>query len=141
MNYLRAPHFKEIFPEFEELLNREYTNIADMNIAVNMWISKGFGFKVEYIRSSEMTVDAVNEERVIKICKMLGGDEYISGNGARAYQKDVHFEDAGVKLTYTDYEPVEYPQLWGEFIKNMSVLDYIFNCGFDWERIENDLKR
>jgi len=140
MNYLRAPYFKEIFPKFEELVNRDYTNIADMNIAVNTWIAKEFGFKAEFSRSSEMPIDTVNEERVIEICKMLGGDEYISGNGARAYQKQEHFDEAGVKLTYTDYKPIVYPQLWGEFIENMSVIDYIFNCGFDWDNVKKSLE-
>ena len=140
MNYLRAPYFKEIFPKFEELVNRDYTNIADMNIAVNTWIAKEFGFKAEFSRSSEMPIDTVNEERVIEICKMLGGDEYISGNGARAYQKQEHFDEAGVKLTYTDYKPIVYPQLWGEFIENMSVIDYIFNCGFDWNNVKKSLE-
>ncbi len=140
MNYLRAPYFKEIFPKFEELVNRDYTNIADMNIAVNTWIAKEFGFKAEFSRSSEMPIDTVNEERVIEICKMLGGDEYISGNGARAYQKQEHFDDAGVKLTYTDYKPIVYHQLWGGFIENMSVIDYIFNCGFDWDNVKKSLE-
>ncbi len=140
MNYLRAPYFKEIFPKFEELVNRDYTNIADMNIAVNTWIAKEFGFKAEFSRSSEMPIDTENEERVIEICKMLGGDEYISGNGARAYQKQEHFDEAGVKLTYTDYKPIVYHQLWGEFIENMSVIDYIFNCGFDWDNVKKSLE-
>lgn len=140
MNYLRSPYFREIFPELELLVNAEYKNIADMNIAINVWISKKFGFKAEFSRSSEMDIDSVNEERVIEICKKIGADEYISGNGARAYQKEEHFTEKGVKLTYTDYKAVKYPQLWGEFLPNMSVLDYIFNCGFDWERVLNDLK-
>jgi len=67
---------------------------------------------------------------------MLSGDTYISGNGARAYQVEEHFTDRGVKLQYTDYHPFEYPQLWKEFLPNMSIVDYLFNCGFDWEQAD-----
>jgi len=136
MNYARAPFFKEIFPKFSELLNAEYKSLADMNIAINTWIAESFGFKAEFYRTSDMDIQSVREERVIDICVMLSGDTYISGNGARAYQVEEHFTDRGVKLQYTDYHPFEYPQLWKEFLPNMSIVDYLFNCGFDWEQAD-----
>ena len=40
----------------------------------------------------------------------------------------------GIDLIYTDYEPAQYQQLYGEFIPNLSVLDYIFNCGYELPR-------
>ena len=131
MNYAKSDYFKEIFPAFYDVLIRDYTSLADINIAINQFICKGFGFNAEFYRSSEMSVDTVREERVIDICLSLGGSEYISGNGARAYQVEEHFTERGIKLTYADYQPFEYKQLWGDFMPNMSVLDYIFNCGFD----------
>ncbi len=142
MNYLKAPYFSEIFPKFKELVMADYNTIADMNIAINTWIAKEFGFKTEFYRSSEMKIDTVREERVIDICVALGGDTYISGHGASVYQIDEHFEDRGVKLVYTDYKPIEYRQQWKKvgFLPYMSVIDYIFNCGFDWEYVENAVK-
>lgn len=143
MNYHRAPYFEELFPQFKELLSADYNNLADMNIAINTWIARGFGFKAEFFRTSEMKIDTVREERVIDICTMLGGDTYISGNGAKAYQITEHFTDRGIKLQYTDYQPIEYKQQWMKqcgFLPYMSVLDYIFNCGFDWDYVENAVK-
>lgn len=142
MNYGKAPYFAEIFPQFKELLLKDYTDIAQMNIAINTWIAKSFGMKAEFYRSSQMNIDSVREERVIDICVALGGDTYISGHGASVYQEEEHFTDRGVKLLYTDYEPIEYKQLWPKagFLHNMSVLDYIFNCGFDWEYVENQVE-
>ena len=32
---------------------------------------------------------------------------------------------------YSDFKAREYTQLWGEFLPNMSIIDYIFNCGYD----------
>lgn len=138
MNYSKAQFYKEIFPIFSELLLATYDNIANMNIAINTWIARGFGFKTQMYRSSEMKINTTREERVIDICASLGGDAYISGNGARDYQVDEHFSDKGVQLVYTDYQPIEYKQLWNKvgFLKYMSVLDYLFNCGFDWEYVE-----
>lgn len=142
MNYSKAPFFSEIFPKFKELILSEYKNISEMNIAVNTWIAKSFGFKTEFLRSSDMNINTVREERVIDICVALGGDTYISGHGASVYQEEKHFLDKGVSLVYTDYEPIEYRQQWKKvgFLQYMSVLDYIFNCGFDWDYVEQSVK-
>ncbi len=143
MNYAKAPFFKEIFPVFEELLMQSYDNLADLNVSINTWIIKSFGFKAELYRSSEMPLESVREERVIDICKALDGDVYISGHGAKAYQVEEHFTDRGVKLVYTDYHPIEYPQRWNKqcgFLPYLSTLDYILNCGFEWEYVANAVK-
>ena len=139
MNYAKAKYFKEIFPCFKELLMENYASLADMNIAINTWISQQFGFKTRMVKSSDMNITSVREERVIDICKALDGKTYISGHGAKAYQVEEDFTERGVQLVYTDYQPIEYEQLWDKcgFLPYMSVLDYIFNRGFDWIYVEN----
>ena len=112
-----------------------------MNIALNTWIAKKFGFKTEFLRSSQMDLNSMREDRVIDICVALGGDTYISGHGASVYQEEEHFLSRGVKLEYTDYQPIEYRQQWKKvgFLPYMSIIDYIFNCGFDWDYVEEEI--
>ncbi|SDF15394.1 WbqC family protein [Sporomusa acidovorans] len=136
MNYMKAPAFREIFPMFRELLMAHYDNLAEMNIAINQWICTGFGLRPKYYRSSDMKLLTIKEQRVIDICLAVGGKTYISGNGARAYQIEQHFSDNGVTLQYTNYHPITYKQLWKEFIPNMSILDYLFIYGFNWNHID-----
>jgi hypothetical protein len=138
MNYSRAKYFGDFFPAFRELLSAHYDSLASMNTAINTEIAHRFGFTAKMLNSSELGLDTVREQRVIDIVKLLGGDTYISGHGAKAYQVDEHFEQNGIKLVYTDYTPIEYTQQWKKagFLPCMSVLDYIFNCGFDWDCVE-----
>jgi hypothetical protein len=139
MNYSRAKYFKDIFPDFKELIMVEYSNLAAMNMAIIRFICDNFGLKPKFVISSQMEINTVREERVIDICLALGGNTYISGNGARAYQVQEHFDERRLILKYTDYKPFEYTQLWKEFAPNMSIIDYVFNCGFDWELIQKSL--
>lgn len=138
MNYAKSRFFHKIYPEFQELLLKDYKSLSDMNIEINTWIARKFGFKTEFLKSSDMLIKSVREERVIDIVKALDGDVYISGHGAKAYQVEEHFTERGVELVYTDYTPIEYEQLWPKvgFLPYMSVLDYIFNHGFDWNYVE-----
>lgn len=142
MNYSKAPYFDEIFPGFEKVIMNHQGSIADLNIAINKYICEGFGIKTKIMRSSEMDITSVREERVIDITLKAGGDEYLSGNGARAYQTEEHFTERGLKLTYLDYKPIEYKQIWPKvgFLPYMSAIDYIFNCGFDWYYVEEQVK-
>ncbi len=141
MNYARAPYFREIFPAIRSLLCTSYGSLAERNIAINRYICEGFGLSPRFYRSSEMEIHTAREERVIDLCCAVGGDTYLSGHGASVYQVEQHFTDRGLRLLYTDYtDAFTYPQLWGDFLPNLSVVDYLFNCGFDWEYVERAVR-
>ena len=135
MNYSKARFFKDTFSELKDIYMVDYPNVAELNIAINEYIATRFGITSKFVRSSEFAIDTKREEKVIDLCVAVGGTRYISGNGARVYQDPEHFAVRGVELTYLDYKPIEYPQLWKEFLPCMSVLDYIFNCGYDWDTV------
>lgn len=135
MNYTKAKFFKETFSELKDVFMVDYPNVAELNIAINEYIAGKFGIKPKFVRSSDFNMTSVREERVIDLCVTVGGTRYISGNGARVYQEEEHFTSRGVELTYLDYKPIEYPQVWKEFLPCMSVVDYIFNCGYDWDYV------
>ena len=139
MNYMRTKYFNSIFPEFEKLINANYENLAEMNIAINRYICGGFGFKTEFVLASDLDIHSSKEKRVIDICKHLNADTYLSGSGAKSYQKESNFNENGVTLEYTKYQSFEYKQHWNEFLPNLSILDYIFNYGFDWAMIEANI--
>ncbi|MCP3888350.1 MAG: WbqC family protein, partial [Desulfobulbaceae bacterium] len=48
---------------------------------------------------------------------------------ARAYYDPACFAAAGIELISFSKPPYVYPQLWGDFIANLSVLDMLFTCG------------
>lgn len=139
-NYSRSKYFKDFFPTVQELLLSQYQNIADMNIAFIKYICKEFGFPTMLVNASELELHTHKEERIIDICTALKAETYLSGPGAKAYQEECHFAERGIQLCYTDYHSFEYPQLFNEFVPDLSVIDFIFNCGFDWDYVEKALK-
>lgn len=136
-NYRLSKNFDEVYDMFSGLIEKDYSNLAEMNIAIITEICKSLEISTKFVRSSQLDVAGAKEERVIAICEKLGASEYISGNGARVYQEEEHFTSRGIKLTYSRYKPFEYPQLWSnDFLPNASILDYLFNCGFTTDRFE-----
>ena len=135
MNYAKGKFFKEVFPELRDVFMVDYPNVAALNIGINEYIAGKFGIRPKFVLSSSLDIHTKREEKVIDICVAVGGTRYISGNGARVYQDPEHFAARGIELTYLDYKPIEYPQLWKTYTPCMSVLDYIFNCGYDWDYV------
>ncbi len=140
MNYSKSKYFKEIFTLFKDLLLCNYDSLSDMNMTINRFICYSFGFTTNFVKVSDFSLTTKKEEKVLDICERLNGSTYFSGKGASSYQFREHFRSRGIDLVYTDYKSITYPQQWGNFVKDLSILDFIFNCGFNWNLVLKTLE-
>ena len=76
-----------------------------------------------------MNVSGKSTDLLINIVKELNGSIYLSGKGGANYQDEEKFKVNGIKLIYSDFKHPVYPQLWGELIEGLSIVDLLFNCG------------
>lgn len=131
--YSKAPYFDEVIdhliPIIEGKGGRGY--LASMNANLIKWIARNLGIKTPILWASQLHLSGHKDDRIVALCNALGCNEYYSGTGAAAYHSRLTFAAAGIRLTYSDYKPILYPQQYGEFEENLSMLDYIFNCGFE----------
>lgn len=129
LSYQKAPYFKQYIGEIESIYNFEWENLCDFNITLIKLIIKFLGIKTKLVLSSELGVYSTGEQRIIEMVKKLGGDTYLSGIGAgsKRYIREEDFKKEGIKLKWQDFIHPVYPQLYGEFIPNLSVIDYLFN--------------
>ena len=59
----------------------------------------------------------------------------MSGPAARSYLDETVFQRRGIAVEWFDYSGLApYPQLWGAFEPQVSVLDLMFNTGTDAPR-------
>lgn len=130
VNYAKAPHFKEIFPMMEQVL-QDTGYLIDTNIAFIKLVHDLLGLKTKLVFLSDLPhlSELRKNELIAAICCHFSADSYLSGIGGKAYNQPEIFEKQGIKLEYLDYEPIAYPQLWGNFIPNLSIVDMLFNCG------------
>lgn len=129
LNYSKTPYFKEYANIFEKFYSQDYEHLSDLTIAINKAIAKLLGIKVKFIKSSELKVEGAKNEKLINLCKAVGADTYLSGQGAKAYMDKDLFLSNGIKVNYQEFLDPIYEQLWGDFIPNLSIIDFLFNCG------------
>ena len=140
-NYKKAKYFEQIFTDLSELLLKDYDSLSLLNQEIIMFFCNKLGINTNFVLSSELNLNTTREEKIFDTCNALGGEIYYSGAGAKAYQNEENFNKRGIELRYSVFKPFEYPQLWGDFQSNVSVIDYLMNCGYDWKQvIENQEK-
>jgi hypothetical protein len=66
---------------------------------------------------------------LIDICRTLGCDTYLAGAGGAAYMNLKLFDDAGIKVIFQAFDLPPYPQRFGDFVADLSIVDFLFNCG------------
>ena len=129
-NYKKARFFEPIFQGLEAVYYaNEWDNLCEFNIRLLKWALSMLKSEKRLIRASELSVGGKGTQLLINIVKALGGNMYLSGFGGVKYQEEGLFREAGITLSYCEFEHPIYPQLWGEFVSNLSVADLLFNCG------------
>lgn len=127
--YREAPFLDRYLPELEELLERRWMRLVDLDLAVVDLIGGWLGLKRETLRSSELRVPGERSGRLLALCRYVGASRYMSGSAARSYLDVELFAEAGIKVEWQDYAHPVYPQLHGEFVPFLSIVDLLFNCG------------
>ena len=130
-NYKKAASYKEVIDWVEGLYeNCQFELLSEVNEYFIKNINIYLGINTEILRSESFSLKEGKTERLIGICKDLNAKEYYSGPAAQNYMEEELFEKASIKLNYFDYSDYkEYPQLHGDFVHGVSILDLIFNLG------------
>lgn len=134
LNYRKAPYFAEIFPLLSRLPDTEY--LLHINYAFIKLVYDLIKLETQLVCLSSLPqfADLRKNELIAALCRHFSADSYLSGSGGAAYNQPEIFEKHGLKLEYLNYQPTTYPQLWGSFIPNLSIVDMLFNCGTDRTR-------
>jgi hypothetical protein len=135
-NYSRAPHFECYREQLEELyLGCTETYLSQVNYRFLTSLCGLLGIRSRLTWSSDYRLAAGKTERLVDLCLQAGAGEYLSGPAARCYIVPELFAEAGVRLTWMNYEGYpEYPQLYEPFQHGVRVIDLLLNCGADAPR-------
>lgn len=130
--YLKAPFYKIHKNILTDLLDFNTDNLSEFNIYTIKKLVEILKINTQFIKSSEINTSSTSTQRLIDIVKNLNGSTYLSGTGGDNYQNIKEFEHNSIKLIYNTFEHPIYRQ-WNslEFIKGLSILDFIFNMGIE----------
>jgi WbqC-like protein family len=128
-SYKNAPYFEEHKNFIETFYEHEWKYLVDASTSMLAYLLSALKIKTEITLASSLGAQGQKEELLLNICKLCGADEYLSGPDGRSYLNLELWQQNSIRVLFHDYQHPTYPQLYGEFISHLSVVDLLFNCG------------
>lgn len=128
-NYQQAPFFRAHADFFEDTYRRDWKTLVDLNEHMLRHFLELLDIRVAFTRASDHRFEGRKSEQVLDMCRKLGADIFIFGCQGRNYAVEEAFGYHDINIYFQDYVHPHYPQIKGEFIPNLSVIDLLFNMG------------
>jgi hypothetical protein len=128
-SYAHAPYLKEHLPFLSEVFSDKFSYLVDLNMSIIRYLNKHLVINTPLTLLSELAIKGKGNELLIEICRKMGSSRYLAQVSAKKYLDQELFSAAGIELQFFIPPSPVYPQLWGEFIHNLSAFDLLFNCG------------
>jgi hypothetical protein len=128
--YGSAPHFDAYAPAILDAYTRDWEFLNDLNRHKLHVYLEALQIETPIVYASDLQVPGEATDRLVNLVRAVGGDTYYSG----AYALEVYLDAevlaaAGIGLALQEWEAPVYPQRYGAFEKDLSIVDLIMNCG------------
>lgn len=132
-SYSKAKYYNDYKDEIAEIYGKDWEYLCELDMFIILKFAKLLGIKTpEFIKSSDIRgLVGHKTDRLIVLLNKLKADEYITGYGTKEYIEADKFKVNNIGLEWYQYIPPAYPQIHGEFVAYLSVLDLLFNTGKD----------
>jgi WbqC-like protein family len=127
--YGHAPYFDEHAQSLWANLLGESDRLIDLNLEIIRCLMQEVAIQPRVVRLSDLEIQAAGTQLLIEICKALDASIYLAQRSARSHIDAGLFQAAGIELRLVTPPTPIYPQLWGDFIPDLSTFDLLFNCG------------
>jgi hypothetical protein len=128
-NYSKSLYFDDYKNFFEDIFSRSWDRLVDINIEVIKFLISALELKTRLVMASDLKLREEPTERLIDICKTLGGKKYLAGRDGSKYMNLEKFDEEGIDIIFQDFKHPVYSQLYEGFEPGMSAIDLLFNCG------------
>ena len=108
--------------------SRATLDVFNMRLIEYLCGAGGLGMP-EMVRSSDLGVDGSKGDRLVRICREVGADVYLSGAGGREYIDVKAFRDAGIEVEFQEFSHPVYRQTFSGFVQDLSAVDKLLCTG------------
>lgn len=127
--YGHAPYLGDHLSFLEEMFSSKFEKLVDLNLAFIRYLINFLQIDTRLVLLSQLGVKGRGTQLLIEICKAMGASTFLIQSQAQKYLDAKLFQEDNIELRPFKYIPSIYPQLWGDFLANLSAFDLVFNCG------------
>ncbi|MCC6195981.1 MAG: WbqC family protein [Burkholderiales bacterium] len=128
--YRGAPHFAQVFPLVERVVNNAEPNLFRF-LRASIEATRDFlGIDTPIRAASSFAIDPAlrAQDKVIALCRAAGADIYVNAIGGMELYSAPAFEAAGITLRFIRQGAFEYRQAGAPFVPSLSIIDALMFC-------------
>ena len=125
MNYKKAPNFEHCFNKLKDIYNKNHLILIDLNINLLQFVAEELGITTSIAFASDYDVQKNSTQRLVDLVKSVSGTEYLTGLGSKDYLDESRFFKENIRVILHEFRHPVYKQLHGEYIPELSSLDYL----------------
>jgi hypothetical protein len=127
--YGHAPYLNDHLSFIEEIFSSRFDRLIDLNLAIIRYLLNCLRIDPKLVLLSQLGVKGKATQLLVEICRAMGASTFLAQSQVKKFVDPDLFQQEGVELRYFKYTAPTYPQLWGDFLPNLSAFDLVFNCG------------
>jgi hypothetical protein len=127
-NYGRTPYADAVWNQIllEAAGNQKEVTISALNEYIVSKICKYLGITTTIIKSSDLSnLKDGRVERLCSICEQTGATTYINAIGGQILYSKEQFKEQGINLQFLKTNEIIYQQFDKSFVPNLSILDVL----------------
>lgn len=128
-SYGKAPYFPDHLSIFQELFSSGTDTIFNLNLEIIKYLFAALGINTRIVLQSELETEERGNRLLVELCRKLNATRYLAQHTASKYLDAGLFQEAEIQVEFFNPPSPIYPQLWSDFIPNLSAFDLLFNCG------------
>jgi hypothetical protein len=127
--YAHAPYLEDHLAFLEDIFTNPRERLFDLNWEIVGYLMDSLHLRTRLVLLSELGIAARGTQLLVEVCRVLGASTFLASSQARKYLDAGLFEAQGIDLSFFTLNAPIYPQLWGDFLANLSTFDLLLNCG------------
>lgn len=123
--YRQAPYFAETFPLIEQVVRHADRNLFGFihHSIVKTCEHLGIGTRIRVSSTIDIDHGLKSQDKVLALCHAVGANTYINAMGGTELYARQDFAARGIELKFLQSRKIEYPQLGGDFVPWLSIID------------------
>lgn len=127
--YAKSLYLEPIHSEIKVALETQDENFLHMVLKLATIIKKHLNIEKEFKLQSEIGISGKGTALLVSLAKELKADEVLMPYFSRKVVDWAPFQKEGISFSFLRYNPPQYPQFWGHFLKRLSALDLLLCSG------------
>lgn len=127
--YGHSFYFEQTAGTMKNIIFEADTNFLALTLGFCRFLADSFQIRTAFSLQSELGVENRGTDLLVDLAQRVGAKEVLLPHLADRHLNLEAFAKAGLMVFYLKYQPVAYPQFWGNFIPNLSALDLWLCCG------------